>query len=763
MFIFKRWYVHTRSVHLDMFIFTRGVGDYDVEVDLLESPDGAKFFIPKVDDDLKPKINDKFTSVKEAESMCRRYAEKSGFDVRLDAKKTNKYGDIQTRWFVCSKEGIPNEIFFDSIDLRPRDRRYSNSNLKRSGCKACVKIHLTKDRSTYEIYEFVEAHNHVLFNTNDRRFSRKNRQMQYIGYKHVLNSSSYKVGATRAHRYQTVLKGGFEQCRPTCVDYKNFRRDAASFVGNKDAKMLLNKLANRRNIVPEYFFEYKCNGRELNALFWADEFTRLNYKEFGDVISFDGTFRTNLHCMIFVPFIAVDNHKSYVVVGSALINGETIDNFNWVLRAFLSCHGKQPVFVITDQCAAMRQAIPLVFTESRHRLCMWHIMNKVPNKVSIALKYNPEFNRVINKLVWNVKICPEEFESQWKSMIENYGLLGDKWFDYMYEIRRSWIPAFYKDTPMSGLMKTTSRSESANAYVNIYLSSFFDLVQFLNNYDIAIENQRYAQAVDESVTRTTTPRFCSPLGIEVHASKIYSRSIFFDFQKELKKALLCCIIEGVESFGEMKTFLISRKSKPTTYKTRYTVERNYSENTVECQCRFFVRNGYLCRHSLAVLINDKVDRIPEKYILRRWTQNLVPVQMQSAHARYKEGDTEKEDCIRDVYTQVDDIVSRARNDKSLLDNLAELLRNFKLDVETKLPYEDPSQQKIDAIKEHLGVDVPDEVDILPPTRIRNKGCGTGKRLISASEKVQTNSKKPKRKCAKCGQCAGHDSRNCPNV
>ncbi|KAI3747801.1 hypothetical protein L6452_10461 [Arctium lappa] len=523
-------------------MLTRLVYDYDVEVDLLESPDGAKFFIPKVDDDLKPKINDKFTSVKEAESMYRRYAEKSGFDVRLDAKKTNKYGDIQTRW----------------------------------------------------------------------------------------------------------------------------------------------------------------------------------------------------HCMIFVPFIAVDNHKSSVVVGSALINGETIDNFTWVLRAFLACHGKQPVFVITDQCAAMRQAIPLVFTESRHRLCMWHIMNKVPNKVSIALKYNPEFNR-------------------------NYGLLGDKWFDYMYEIRRSWIPAFYKDTPMSGLMKTTSRSESANAYVNIYLLSFFDLVQFLNNYDIAIENQRYAQAVDESVTRTTTPRFCSPLGIEVHASKIYSRSIFFDFQKELKKALLCCIIEGVESFGEMKTFLISRKSKPTTYKTKYTVERNYSENTVECQCRFFVRNGYLCRHSLAVLINDKVDRIPEKYILRRWTQNLVPVQMQSAHARYKEGDTEKEDCIRDVYTQVDDIVSRARNDKSLLDNLAEFLRNFKLDVETKLPYEDPSQQKIDAIKEHLGVDVPDEVDILPPTRIRNKGCGTGKRLISASEKVQTNSKKPKRKCAKCGQCAGHDSRNCPNV
>ncbi|KAI3718485.1 hypothetical protein L6452_19359 [Arctium lappa] len=224
--------------------------DYDVEVDFLESSDGAKYFIPKVDDDIKPKINDKFTSVKEAESMYRRLVQ------------------------------------LELTDIKP-----------------CLTVALS------------------------------------------------------------------------------------------------NVVQHARNIVPEYFFEYKCNGRELNAIFWADEFARLNYKEFGDVISFDGTFRTNLHCMIFVPFIAVDNHKSSVVVGSALINGETIDNFTWVLQAFLSCHGKQPVFVITDQCAAVRQAIPLVFPESKHRLCMWHIMDKVPSKVSIALKYNTEFNRVINKLV----------------------------------------------------------------------------------------------------------------------------------------------------------------------------------------------------------------------------------------------------------------------------------------------------------------------------------------------------------------------------
>ena len=48
----------------------------------------------------------------------------------------------------------------------------------------------------------------------------------------------------------------------------------------------------------------------------------------------------------------------------------------------MKAHGKQPLFVITEQCAAMKQAIPIVFLVSKHRLCMWHITKKVPKKVN---------------------------------------------------------------------------------------------------------------------------------------------------------------------------------------------------------------------------------------------------------------------------------------------------------------------------------------------------------------------------------------------
>ncbi|XP_024990545.1 protein FAR1-RELATED SEQUENCE 5-like [Cynara cardunculus var. scolymus] len=613
--------------------------------------------------------------------------------------------------------------------IQSSEMRYRNTNFKRCRCNTCVKLHLTKDRSCYEIYEFVEAHNHALFNTNDRRFSRKNRQMKSMNFKNVLNSSSYKVSAIRARCIQTTLNGGFEHNRCSEIDFKNFKRDEVACVGKKDAKMLINKLSNRRDIVYGYFFEYKCNDQKLSAIFWADEVARINNKEFGDVISFDGTFRTNNHVMIFVPFLVVDNHKASVVVGSALISGETIENFTWVLRAFLKCHEKQPVSVITDQCSAMKQAIPLVFTEAKHRLCMWHIMKKVPSKVSVALNQDPVFNKVINKLVWNIHVGPSEFETKWQEMIEQYNLGGDPWFVEMYDIGASWIPTFYKDTPMSGLMKTTSRSESSNSYINIYKSYWFDLVQFLNNYDIAIEKQRYKQAVHETITRTIYPKLFTPLRLESHASGIYSRNVFFDIQKEIKKAVWCCGIGTVECQGDFKTFIITHKNKKSSGNTTYLVSRNYPGNTVECECNLFTRNGYLCHHAFKVLINDEVDSIPNQYVLRRWKQKLVPVQIQSARVQYSEVDTEKDKCIIDVYSKVDDIISIARNDKSILCRLEQTLNKFMVDIKEEVPYEDPSKQKLDAIRDHLGVSIQGDVDILPPSRIRNKGCGTGKRLV----------------------------------
>ncbi|XP_024966005.1 protein FAR1-RELATED SEQUENCE 5-like [Cynara cardunculus var. scolymus] len=567
--------------------------------DMGETSDGSKYWFPSVDVKYKPKVGDSFESVESAEKMYRKYANEAGFDIRLSNKKINKLGRITSRFYVCSKEGRPQSKYFDSLDVLPSGRTFRNSNIKRSGCGACLKIHFVKEPNQYEVYKFVEQHNHILFNKEEMRFSRFKRKLHYADHKNVFHGSSSKVGVTKSHRFMNAVKGGVDSSGGTVRDHQNFKRDMAYFVGNTDAQMLLNVMANRR--------------KELLAIFWADETARSHYREFGDAISFDATFRTNKHVMIFVLFVAIDNHKKSVVVRAALIHNESVVDYTWVLKAFVKAHGRQPCFVITDQCALMKQAIPIAFPESRHRLCMWHITKKVKSK----------FVSEFNKLVWNVHLGPNEFEMQWNNLIEFYGLRGDPWLDELYDIRESWIPAYYKDYHMSGLMKTASRSESINAFFNVYAHFWHDLVVFLRSFDNAIESQRATHGSLEVTIKSTIPRLVSPCKLEAHAAEAYTRTIFFEVQKELRKAVWLC---------------------------------------------------------------------------------------------------------------------RIRNEKDILSRFVDQLEQWDSKVDSELHLQSHTEETTTSIKEFLGVSQPETVDVLPPTGIRNKGCGTGKRLINAAEKAISNGK-----------------------
>jgi transposase-like protein len=85
--------------------------------------------------------------------------------------------------------------------------------------------------------------------------------------------------------------------------------------------------------------------------------------------------------MMFVPLTGVDNHNRNVTFGAAIIGSETAESYSWLLKCIKNTFGYEPNVVVTDQDPAMRKAIEDVFTNSRHRLCIWHIMDKVTSKV----------------------------------------------------------------------------------------------------------------------------------------------------------------------------------------------------------------------------------------------------------------------------------------------------------------------------------------------------------------------------------------------
>ncbi|XP_074313729.1 protein FAR1-RELATED SEQUENCE 2-like [Silene latifolia] len=138
--------------------------------------------------------------------------------------------------------------------------------------------------------------------------------------------------------------------------------------------------------------------------------------------------------MVFVPFTGVDHHKRCITFGAALLGDESIECYTWLFKTFLEAMGGcQPRIIITDQDKSMKSVVPEVFKESTHRLC-----------------------------VWNNQLEPDEFEEQWGKIMTDYQLVEHEWFSDLYNLREQWIPAYFKDVSMSGLMRVTSRSESEN-------------------------------------------------------------------------------------------------------------------------------------------------------------------------------------------------------------------------------------------------------------------------------------------------------------
>lgn len=95
--------------------------------------------------------------------------------------------------------------------------------------------------------------------------------------------------------------------------------------------------------------------------------------------------------MVFCPFTGIDKYEKCVTFGFALLSKEDIPNFKWAFDEFLKSMGRNPVCIITDQCPAMKQAIPVSFSAkdgncaTKHRLCMWHIMEKISSKVKFSV------------------------------------------------------------------------------------------------------------------------------------------------------------------------------------------------------------------------------------------------------------------------------------------------------------------------------------------------------------------------------------------
>ncbi|XP_021750377.1 protein FAR1-RELATED SEQUENCE 5-like [Chenopodium quinoa] len=659
-----------------------------------------------------------FDSLLKGVDFYKQYARFGGFVVRLGTEKRIKDSDkVYLKYLHCNKQGFTKDgetkAKVSNKDKNPKARKRT---INRFGCNAMIGFRERSD-GKWMVYVFHESHSHNLASPNTMNFLANVGNLKLGQKKFIFDNSRLNIGPNKSYKLMKEHLGSYDNIGATLNDFKNFNRDLKAYIQEKDASMFINNLKEKaENSEGAFFFEHCMDEHQrLTRVFWADAISRKNYSLFCDMITFDTTFDTNKYSMVFAPFTGVDHHGKCVTFGIGLLAKEDIESFEWLFETFLKAMNNcQPTCIMTDQDPAMKVAIEKVLDKAKHRFCMWHIMKKVPQKVGPKLCLETDFLHKLNSVVWNRDLEPEEFEIGWQSVMSEFDLVNEDWFKNMCNIRNMWIPSYFRDLFMGGILRSTQRSESENSFFTNFTNQHLLLVELWFRYESAIDAQRHTQDKLNATSKTTHPQLVTPLYLEKHAAFAYTHNVFYIFQKEFKHALYNCGISNVTIKEEegIEQYRIVDNTRKKSYHVTYVL----CSNDASCSCKMFESVGILCRHILFVMKGKFLFEIPRQYVLHRWTK----------------------EAMKKPIFGLNNLLDGAEKDK----------KQKLVDLDSISPVD-----KREAKNKHIELFVGSNdivVDILPPNKSSNKGSGSGKRKKSDKEIAIEESQRKDRLCRTCG-------------
>ncbi|CAH8262131.1 unnamed protein product [Arabidopsis lyrata] len=257
-------------------------------------------------------IGMEFSSDEIAHITYKKYGGNHGFNVRKQ-RRMKKKEKVVRLLYVCSKQGYMKE---------PKVIKSYSQPITRCGCNAHMTCYLQKT-GKYKVVSFEPNHNHDLVKTPMKHLLKGNRVL----------SISQKQHADDAEMSGISVKATVE--------------------------MMSREVGGKKRGYASFFYSMQLDEDDMiTNIFWADDRSISDYNLFGDVVCFDTTYKTNDYERPFAPFVGVNHHKQTVVFGAALLYDETTESYKWLFETFLGAmSGKQPETILTDQCAAMANAI----------------------------------------------------------------------------------------------------------------------------------------------------------------------------------------------------------------------------------------------------------------------------------------------------------------------------------------------------------------------------------------------------------------------
>ncbi|KAM0938089.1 putative transcription factor FAR family [Dioscorea sansibarensis] len=551
---------------------------------------------------LEPKVGMVFRSEDEAYEFYNEYAKRKGFSVRKGHIARRSDGSVQSRSYLCSKEGT-RQKHSSHVTRKPRA-------LERTNCMARIEYKVDKD-SIWVVSKVILDHNHHLASASTSHMLKSQRKASNSKTRGSDEADRARGEAADMGGDHGVESVGFvNRYRSSCLSTKRSRD-----LERGDAQMLFEFLKGKKLEDPSFFYAIQLDEMDRMAnFFWADLQSVVNFSYFGDVVSLDTLYRLNKSEIPFALFTGVNHHKQICVFGAAVLLDESVESYVWLFNAFMAAmSGRQPRTIFTDHCASIANGISMVLTNTCHRICLWHILQNAEKLLSSVYNSKPNFSKEFKTFLYEAG-SKDDFYSGWNNLITKYDLAGNQWLQELFGIQEKWA-LVYQGNSFSATMSTPQWSESMLNLFKLNLNRKLPLSRFIELYQRALIQLHEKELLEDYKSRTTKPVLLVDMPMLNEAAESYTRLIYTDFEDQFKSQI-ACVCQPVAIDETLCTFRVSLPNEHCYW----LVEFHPTDAIVLCSCKKFEIMGVLCMHALKVLNINNVLNLPSQYILKRWTK-----------------------------------------------------------------------------------------------------------------------------------------------